>query len=155
MKVIAIDFDGCLCSNEWPKIGKPNIAVIERAKRERESGSKLILWTCREDEMLQKAINFCAEYGLEFDAHNDNLIDRRILYGNNCRKVGADEYWDDKGITLCYNNKDKCNVKPLIPMKIRITTYHRELIEEAFKNQQYESRAEIVREALDKFFNID
>lgn len=100
--VIAIDFDGCLCENAWPDIGRPNIPVIEKAKREQDAGAKLILWTCREGEMLEKAVNWCAGHGLEFDAHNANLPEMNALYGNDSRKIGADEYWDDKAVTITY-----------------------------------------------------
>lgn len=102
-KVIAIDFDGCLCENEWPEIGRPNIWAIERAKRLRAQGVKLILWTCREGEMLDKAIAWCASYGLRFDAHNENLPELNALYGNDCRKIGADEYWDDRAVRIAYD----------------------------------------------------
>ena len=47
-KVIAIDFDGCLCSNAYPHIGKPNWRVIAEALIAQKSGAALILWTCRE-----------------------------------------------------------------------------------------------------------
>lgn len=30
-KAIAIDFDGCLCTNAYPEIGEPNWPVIRRA----------------------------------------------------------------------------------------------------------------------------
>ena len=42
-KVIALAFDGCLCSNAYPHVGKPNWRVIAQ-----KSGAALILWTCRE-----------------------------------------------------------------------------------------------------------
>ncbi len=54
-KAIAIDFDGCLCTNEYPAIGQPNWAVINRAKAEQRAEACLILWTCREGDLLQKA----------------------------------------------------------------------------------------------------
>ena len=37
-KAIAIDFDGCLCSDKYPDIGEPNWAVIYRAKQGRRRG---------------------------------------------------------------------------------------------------------------------
>lgn len=94
-KIIAIDFDGCLCENNWPTIGKPHQDVIRRAKEEQANGAGLILWTCRVDESLQEAVDACRQWGLIFDAINDNLPERIDLYGNNCRKLSADEYWDD------------------------------------------------------------
>lgn len=98
--IIAVDFDGCLCKNAWPNIGAPNTAVIEELKRRRSAGCRLILWTCRENSALEAAIAWCAEHGLEFDAVNSNLPDQNKLYGNDSRKVGADEYWDDKAVSV-------------------------------------------------------
>ena len=31
-KAIAIDFDGCLCTNEYPNIGKPILHIIDEAR---------------------------------------------------------------------------------------------------------------------------
>ena len=39
-KVIAIDFDGTLCTNAYPEIGEPNWPVIFAAKAEQEKGAK-------------------------------------------------------------------------------------------------------------------
>lgn len=38
-KAIAIDFDGCLCTDAYPKIGEPNWPVIYRAKAEQKGGA--------------------------------------------------------------------------------------------------------------------
>lgn len=53
-KAIAIDFDGCLCTNEYPKIGKPILHVIDEAKKQQAKGAGLILWTCREGKLRKK-----------------------------------------------------------------------------------------------------
>lgn len=100
MKVIAVDFDGCLCREKWPEIGAPNLAVINALKRQRRAGDKVILWTCREGALLEDAVEWCRTFGLEFDAVNDNLPENTAQYGNNCRKVWADEYWDDKALRM-------------------------------------------------------
>lgn len=101
-RVIAIDFDGCLCENKWPGCGRPNMAVIKEALREKKRGTKLILWTCRSDNDLKEAVDYCRRYGLEFDAVNDNVAERKDTYMNNCRKVWADEYWDDHAVLKRY-----------------------------------------------------
>ena len=44
------------------------------------------------------ATKWCAGYGLEFDAINDNLPEVVELYGNNSRKITCDIYIDDKSI---------------------------------------------------------
>ena len=96
MKVIAVDFDGTLCKNRWPAIGEANLALIHWLIERRKAGDKLILWTCRCDRMLERAVVWCEALGLEFDAVNENLAENVEKYGNDCRKVFADIYLDDK-----------------------------------------------------------
>ena len=90
------DFDGCLCANAYPDIGAPNWEIIVAAAAEQIAGAGLILWTCREGELLENALEACARWGLHFDAVNDSLPSWKKFYGNDTRKVGATEYWDDK-----------------------------------------------------------
>ena len=99
-KVIAIDFDGCLCTDAWPEIGRPYMDVISKAKHEQENGAALILWTCREGKLLRDAVNAAARWGLTFDAVNDNIREMKARYNNNPRKIGATEYWDDRAICM-------------------------------------------------------
>lgn len=106
--VIAIDFDGTLCERAWPGIGRPRADIVLRAKQARQGGAKLILWTCREGELLEEALRWCEALGLRFDAVNENLPERTALYGNDCRKVDADEYWDDKAVPLEERSCDSC-----------------------------------------------
>ena len=98
--VIAVDFDGTLCRNHWPKIGEPNLPIIDAAKKAKAYGAKLILYTCREKKWLCEAVAWCAVRGLKFDAVNANLQTRIDQYGGDCRKVSADEYWDDKAVCV-------------------------------------------------------
>ena len=108
-KVIAVDFDGCICSMNYPNIGEPNWEVINALKEEKASGSKIILWTCRCDEALQAAVEACSSWGLQFDTVNENVPERLVKYGySDSRKISADEYWDDlaKVITI---KEDKTN----------------------------------------------
>ena len=96
MSIIAVDFDGTLCKEHWPEIGAPNLRLIDWLKERRRAGDKLILWTCRCGEMLEKAVAWCSVWGLTFDAVNANLPENVAQYGNDCRKVYADIYLDDK-----------------------------------------------------------
>ena len=105
MKVIAVDFDGCLCEANWPDIGAPRMPVIRELLLQQAEGAKIILWTCREGEQLQAAVMWCLNHGIKFDAINDNLKENKERYGNNCRKVWATEYWDDKSVLIVGNGK--------------------------------------------------
>jgi len=101
MKIIAIDFDGCLVESQWPLIGRPREEVFKAALAEKARGSALILWTCRTGKYLDDAVKFCRAHGLEFDAVNDNLPETIAAYGgSNCRKIVADEYWDDCAVRM-------------------------------------------------------
>ena len=101
-RVIAVDFDGTICRNKWPEIGEANDGLIAWLKGCREQGDKLILYTCREGQLLAAAVMWCKARGLEFDALNDNLPERVEEYGNNCRKISADIYLDDRAIGVFY-----------------------------------------------------
>lgn len=95
-KIIAVDFDGTLCENKWPEIGEPNLELIRQLKRERAAGAKLILWSCRVDDKLLAAVNWCGKQGLWFDAINENLPEVIEEFGSDTRKIFAHEYIDDK-----------------------------------------------------------
>ena len=103
--VYAVDFDGTLCESVWPGIGAPNMSLINHLIKRRKQGNKIILWTCREGERLQEAVEWCWGYGLEFDAVNDNIPEMIEWYGNDTRKIGYDVLIDDKAV-----NKPKYHV---------------------------------------------
>ena len=96
--VFAVDFDGTLSFGKWPGVGEPNVGLISFLRDRKMSGDKLILWTCREGDDLEIAVNWCMKQGLEFDAVNDNLPDVIEKYGCNSRKVSCDFYIDDRTI---------------------------------------------------------
>ena len=98
--IIAVDFDGTLCSNQFPKIGAPNEELIDYLKKRQANGEKLILWTSRNDEQTKEAVEWCKEHGLVFDAVNDNLPEIVDAFGGNCRKIFANEYIDDRNRSM-------------------------------------------------------
>lgn len=97
-KVIAVDFDGTLCKQAWPEIGEENGILIEHLKAQQAAGARLILWTNREGDLLEEAVEWCKAHGLTFDAVNANLPELIDLYKNDCRKINADIYIDDKAV---------------------------------------------------------
>lgn len=58
----------------------------------------MILWTCRVEDMLQKAVEWCKERNLVFDAVNENLPEIIENFGSDTRKIFANEYIDDRNI---------------------------------------------------------
>ena len=54
--IIAVDFDGTLCRNAYPRIGEPRVTMINFLKNaQRKNGPnacKIILWTCRTGGLL-------------------------------------------------------------------------------------------------------
>lgn len=96
--IYAIDFDGTLCVDKFPEIGKPYLNRIEVVKTIQKSGAKIILWTCRNGENLKNAVEWCKQYGLVFDAVNENLPEVQAKWGGDTRKVYCDCYIDDKNL---------------------------------------------------------
>ena len=124
-RIIAVDFDGCLCDSTWPECGPPIMSVINKVKAEQAKGSVIILWSCRTDEPLQKAIDWCREYGIEFDAVNEQIPEqleymRKIQPEGNIdpRKIYATEYWDDR-VVLLPDKRESVATSPTGEVRIR------------------------------------
>lgn len=99
-RIIAVDFDGTLCENEFPEIGATRTTVIDSLLMEQRFGAKLILWTCRTGDRLEEAVQWCLKRGIQFDAVNENLPDVIEQFGGDTRKIVATEYWDDRSINM-------------------------------------------------------
>lgn len=98
-KVIAVDFDGTLCEDKWPEIGKPNTELITYLKDQQTVGNKIVLWTCRNGDRLLEAVKWCEKLGLKFDTVNENLPEVLEWMGGDSRKIFADMYIDDRSCT--------------------------------------------------------
>jgi hypothetical protein len=98
--IIAVDFDGVLVQNAFPKIGEPDREMITLVQLLiQKSNIEVVLWTSRVDQPLEDAVTWCEQMGLQFDAVNDNAPSNKRKYGklypNGTRKVYADYYLDD------------------------------------------------------------
>lgn len=100
--IIAVDFDGVLCKNEFPAIGKPNYEVVSLIRQMIDVGNEVVLWTTRNGTELEEAVNWCADYGLHFCAVNapapSNEEEYRDKYPTQSRKIYADVYIDDHNL---------------------------------------------------------
>nr|DAH73209.1 MAG TPA: acid phosphatase [Caudoviricetes sp.] len=121
-RILAVDFDGTIVTDEFPNIGKPNVGIIEQLKQLKSSGVKLILWTCRTNNnsgecYLDNAVNWCEKQGLIFDAVNDNIQEIKDFYGQNPRKIFADLYLDDRSVDIGFFNLFGGSVLPVNEME--------------------------------------
>lgn len=98
--VIAIDFDGTIVESRWPDVGQPLIGAIESIKKLHKRGHKIIIWTCRTGEPLDKAMRWLIANKVPYDAINANLPERIKAYRGDTRKVSADLYVDDKSLGM-------------------------------------------------------
>ena len=64
--VIAVDFDGTIVQHRYPRIGKEIPFAIATLKQLQAEHHLLILWTVREGELQDEAVEFCRSRGLEF-----------------------------------------------------------------------------------------
>lgn len=94
--IIAVDFDGVLHFGEYPSIGTPSIEAKKALAELKKSGHYIIIWTCRNGDLLLTAINWLVEHGFPFDRVNDQEPKNAATYGDNSRKVYADVYIDDR-----------------------------------------------------------
>ena len=95
--IVAFDFDGTLATGGTVKAGeklvlRPDVGRMLKFLKSREV--YLILWTCRDGESLDRALNILRWAGLgdAFSAVNDNIPG---LEFTTSRKIYADYYVDD------------------------------------------------------------
>lgn len=96
--IIAVDFDGTIVEHCYPEIGKEVPFAITTLKMLANDHHQLILWTVRRGELLQEAIDWCKERGLEFYAVNKNYPEEQVD-GENCYgKINAELFIDDRNL---------------------------------------------------------
>ena len=96
--IIAVDFDNTLAVTRYPEIIEPIDLTCDLIRKAKENGATIILWTCREGKELEDALNWCKENNVPIDYANENAPERIKKWNNDCRKIGADIYIDDRAI---------------------------------------------------------
>ena len=61
---IAVDFDGTIVEHRYPEIGKERPFAIQTLKMLLKEGHQLILWSVREGELLEQAVEWCRARGI-------------------------------------------------------------------------------------------
>lgn len=97
--IIAVDFDGTIVEHRYPGIGRELPFAIETLKKLCSERHKLILWSVREGRLLDEAVEFCRERGLEFYAVNRDYPEEEESQNNHySRKLKADLFIDDRNL---------------------------------------------------------
>lgn len=96
--IIAVDFDGTIVEHCYPEIGKEIPFATTTLKMLIKERHQLILWTVRQDKLLQEAVDWCKERGVEFYAVNKNYPEEQVD-GKGCYcKVNAELFIDDRNL---------------------------------------------------------
>lgn len=95
---IAVDFDGTIVEHCYPAIGPEKPFAIDTLKYLCAQRHKLILWTVREGELLDEAVEYCKSRGLEFYAINKNYPEEKPTHEGYSRKLQADLFIDDRNL---------------------------------------------------------
>ncbi len=98
MPIIKLDFDGTVVTEAFPNIGEPIPMALETIKKLNQHGYNLILWTCRENEHLDAAVDFFKKHGIHFDAVNSGHHNNPYRHLPPSRKPFAHYHIDDKNI---------------------------------------------------------
>ena len=96
---IAVDFDGTIVKHRYPDIGEEIPFAVDTLKALQQRHHKLILWSVREGELLDEAVEWCRKRGLEFYAINRDYPEETT--DNNphfSRKLKVDVFIDDRNL---------------------------------------------------------
>ena len=96
---IAVDFDGTIVEHRYPEIGEEKPFAVQTLRMLIADHHRLILWSVREGKLLDDAIEWCRERGIEFYAINREYPEETES-GNEhySRKIKADIFIDDRNI---------------------------------------------------------
>jgi len=96
---IAVDFDGTIVEHRYPQIGEEIPFAIETLKMLIKDRHRLILWSVREGELLDEAVEWCRQRGVEFYAVNRDYPEEEKEKNNHfSRKLKADLFIDDRNV---------------------------------------------------------
>ncbi len=96
--IIAVDFDNTIARTTFPEIHEEMPGAIAALLDFQNSGHTVILWTCREGEVLEEAMQWLAERNFIPDCVNCHAASQIEEWGTDPRKVAADIYIDDRNI---------------------------------------------------------
>ena len=97
--LIAVDFDGTIVEHRYPEIGPEIPFAVQTLRMLIAERHKLILWSVREGELLEEAVNWCRERGIEFYAINRDYPEETLTNNDHfSRKLKVDVFIDDRNL---------------------------------------------------------
>lgn len=97
--IIAVDFDGTIVEHKYPEIGPEVPFATETLRMLIRDRHQLILWSVREGRLLDEAIQWCRDRGVEFWAVNRDFPEEDITRNENfARKLRVDLFIDDRNL---------------------------------------------------------
>lgn len=95
---IAVDFDGTIVEHRYPEIGREIPFATDTLKMLIKEGHRLILWSVREGKLLDEAVEWCRERGVEFYAVNKDYPEEGKEDKNYSRKLKVSMFIDDRNV---------------------------------------------------------
>ena len=95
---IAVDFDGTIVEHRYPRIGREIPFATDTLKLLQQDQHRLILWSVREGELLEEAVAWCKERGVEFYAVNRDYPEEKQQDCGYSRKLKVDLFIDDRNL---------------------------------------------------------
>lgn len=96
--IIAVDFDGTIVEHKYPAIGEELPFATATLRMLTEQNHQLILWTVRHGKLLQEAVEWCRERGVEFYAVNRNFPEEIVDNEEGYCKINAELFIDDRNL---------------------------------------------------------
>lgn len=94
--ILSIDFDGTICERNYPEVGEFREDAAYYMMKLYDDCHVIIINTCRSGKYEGMAQDFLDENGIRYHYINSNLPELITQYGQDCRKISADIYIDDK-----------------------------------------------------------
>lgn len=96
--IIAVDFDGTIVEHKYPEIGEEIPFAVTTLRMLAEQNHQLILWTVRRGKLLDEAVEWCRNQGIEFYAVNKNYPEEKVDNEGGYCKINAELFIDDRNV---------------------------------------------------------
>ena len=96
--ILAIDFDGTIATDSFPQVGTLRKDADTIIRKLYKDGHDIIINTCRTGKYEGLAEYFLKKHKIPYHFINSNLPRVIDFYKQDCRKVSADYYIDNKNL---------------------------------------------------------